>query len=44
MQTWHCTNRERHLPHTWYYRKDGCRYRCDGQPRTEEQPCKSTVT
>jgi hypothetical protein len=31
MLTWHCTTRVRHLPHTWYYRKERRWYRCDGQ-------------
>lgn len=31
MQTWHCTKPERHLPHTWHYRKTRRWFRCDGQ-------------
>lgn len=31
MNTWHCTKQERHLPHTWKYRKNSQWYRCDGQ-------------
>jgi hypothetical protein len=31
MLTWHCTTRARHLPHTWFYRKQQQWYRCDGQ-------------
>jgi hypothetical protein len=29
--TWHCTKYLRHLPHTWFYRRDRTWYRCDGQ-------------
>lgn len=31
MNTWHCTHQDRHLPHTWFYRKERRWYRCDGQ-------------
>ena len=31
MQTWHCTTYKRHLPHTWFYRRNRTWYRCDGQ-------------
>lgn len=41
MHTWHCTDGERHLPHTWYYRKIRRWFRCDGQPLSQPKPERS---